>query len=262
MQRILATLILVLLAMNSAYAAELHIPILTYHNFEPTKPGIVTISLTRFEEQMQYIKDHGYTIIPLKDAVAYLQGKKKSLPPKSVVITIDDGRITVYQYLLPLVKKYNIPVTLFIYPEITSKESYAMTWEQIKELQKSGLFDIQSHTYTHPDFNADEKQMTPTAFQQSVKMELVDSKKILEDKLGIKVTLLAWPFGNHNAYVEQQAKQAGYIMAFKVDEDCASRSDNLMIVPRYMVLPKHTMQTFDEMLKCEYVIPRLKKTNG
>lgn len=261
MQRLLTTLFIILFTANAAYAGDIHIPILTYHNFEPVKPGIVTISTARFEEQMQYIKEHGYTIIPLKEAVAYLQGKKKSLPAKPVVITIDDGRITVYQYLLPIAKKYKIPVTLFIYPSITSHESYAMTWEQIKELQKTGLFDIQSHTFTHPDFNEDQQQMTPAAFQQSVKMELVDSKKILEDKLGIKVTLLAWPFGNHNAYVEQQAKKAGYIMAFKVDEDCASRSDNLMMVPRYMVLPKHTMQTFDEMLKCEYVPLSKEKKN-
>ena len=169
MQRLLTTLLFILFAANAAFAGDINIPILTYHNFEPVKPGIVTISTARFEEQLQYIKEHGYTIIPLKEAVAYLQGKKKSLPAKPVVITIDDGRITVYQNLLPLVKKYNIPVTLFIYPSITSHESYAMTWEQIKELQKTGLFDIQSHTYTHPDFNDDQKQMTPAAYQEAVK---------------------------------------------------------------------------------------------
>ena len=255
MQRLLTTLLFILFAANAAFAGDINIPILTYHNFEPVKPGIVTISTARFEEQLQYIKEHGYTIIPLKEAVAYLQGKKKSLPAKPVVITIDDGRITVYQNLLPLVKKYNIPVTLFIYPSITSHESYAMTWEQIKELQKTGLFDIQSHTYTHPDFNDDQKQMTPAAYQEAVKSELEKSKNIIQDKLGVKVTLLAWPFGKYNPYVEQQAKKSGYVMAFSIDERSASRSENAMTMPRYMVLAKHGMQIFAAMLKSEYVRP-------
>ncbi len=77
MKRFLMIVMMVMTVVSSAYAAELQIPILTYHNFEPVKSGIVTINTAKFEEQLKYIKDHGYTVIPLKDAVAYLQGKKK-----------------------------------------------------------------------------------------------------------------------------------------------------------------------------------------
>jgi hypothetical protein len=99
----------------------LNVPILCYHNFNPTVPGSMNLTPEKFEAQIKMLKDNGFTIIPLKEAVEYLQGKRESLPPKSVVITADDGWESVYTYMLPLVRKYNIPVTLFIYPETISK---------------------------------------------------------------------------------------------------------------------------------------------
>src|SRR5690348_417261 len=80
----------------------LHVPILTYHNIDPTIPGSMTISSAKLEAQLKWIKDNGYTVIPLKELVDYLIGKQSSLPPKPVVITADDGRNTVYKYMLPL----------------------------------------------------------------------------------------------------------------------------------------------------------------
>src|SRR3989338_2094039 len=108
------------------------IPILVYHNFDPVKKGSMTISTEKFEKQLQWLKENNYTVIPLQEAVRYLQGKIASIPPKSVVITDDDGRQSVYNYMLPLVRKYNIPVTLFIYPIVISHARYALTWEQLK----------------------------------------------------------------------------------------------------------------------------------
>src|SRR5260221_13250541 len=90
---------------------SISIPILTYHNFDPSVPGSMTISMKKFEEQLKWLKENGYTIIPLKEVVSYLQGKRASLPAKSVVITADDGRKSVYTYMLQLVRKDNIPFT-------------------------------------------------------------------------------------------------------------------------------------------------------
>ena len=113
---------------NASFAEKpISVPILTYHNFDPTVPGSMTISTQKFADQLQWLKENGYTVIPLKELVSYLQGKTNSLPPKPVVITADDGRKSVYIYMLPLIKKYNVPVTLFIYPSAISNASYALT---------------------------------------------------------------------------------------------------------------------------------------
>lgn len=222
-----------------------NIPILCYHNFNPTVPGSMTMTPQKFEGQMKWLKNNGFTFIPLKEAVEYLQGKRDSLPPKPIVITIDDGWKSVYTYIPSVAKKYNIPMTLFIYPETISHGKNAMTWDELKELQNTELFDIQSHTYGHPNFKQEKKRLSSEAFEKYVKKELVESKKILEEKTGKKITLLAWPFGIYNDYLEQQAKEAGYDMAFSIDFRTANRSFRPMAQPRFMIVDGLTKKTFE-----------------
>jgi peptidoglycan/xylan/chitin deacetylase (PgdA/CDA1 family) len=221
-----------------------HIPILCYHNFNPTVPGSMNITPQRFEEQLKWLKNNGFTVIPLQEAVAYLQGKRASLPPKSVVITADDGWQSVHQYMFPLIKKYNVPVTLFIYPQTISQGRHAMTWAELKELQQTGLFDIQGHTYWHPNFKQEKRKLSAADYEKFVQVQLVKSKKILEDKMGSAITLLAWPFGIYDKYLEQEAAQAGYVMAFSIDGRSAKRNDRPMAQPRFMIVAGQSMQTF------------------
>lgn len=231
---------------NALANNSVNVPILTYHNFDPSVPGSMTISTERFEEQIQWIQDHGYTVIPLQELVNYLSGKTSSIPEKAVVITADDGNKSVYTYMLPIVKKYNIPVTLFIYTSTISnpKAPYSLSWEQLRELQKTGLFDIQGHSYWHPNFKQERKRLSAEAYKKLVYSQLVSSKKTLDEKLDINVTLLAWPFGIYDDYLRQAARESGYIMAFSIDARPANRSENMMSQPRYMIVEGQTMKTF------------------
>lgn len=221
-----------------------NIPIICYHNFNPTVPGSMNITPQKFEAQLRWLKDNGYTVIPLKEAVEYLQGKRASLPSKPVVITADDGWQSAYTYMFPLVRKYHVPVTLFIYPQTISQGKHAMTWAELKELQQTGLFDIEGHTYWHPNFKQEKKRLSPAAYAKFVKVQLVNSKKILEDKLGTKVTLLAWPYGIYDPYLEQEAAKAGYVMAFSIDDHTANRSYRPMSQPRFMLNESQSMKRF------------------
>lgn len=232
-----------LFAANSA-----NIPILCYHNLNPVKPGSMNMTPAKFESQIKWILDNGYTIIPLKDALAYLDGKRDQLPNKAVVVTADDGWESVYTYMYPIVKKYNIPVTLFIYPQTISSGKNAMTWAQLEELQKTGLFDIQSHTYWHPNFKQERKKRSAADYQQFVDTQLQKSKKILDEKLGLHVTMLAWPFGIYNNELEQAASKAGYEMAFTIDAKPANRTYNAMGQPRYMIIDALSDKTFKSIV--------------
>jgi peptidoglycan/xylan/chitin deacetylase (PgdA/CDA1 family) len=223
---------------------SISVPILTYHVLNPKVPSSMTITPERFESQIKWLKENGYTVVPLKQVVSYLQGKNVTLPEKPVVITADDGWKSVYTYMYPIARKYNIPVTLFIYPRTISKGKNALTWEQVKELMKTGLFDIQSHTLTHENFKQAKKHMSQANYEKLVHRELFDSKKILENQLGIKVDLLAWPFGIYDDYLEKQAANAGYTMAFTIDYRSASRIYRPEAEPRYMIVDSQNMKTF------------------
>jgi peptidoglycan/xylan/chitin deacetylase (PgdA/CDA1 family) len=233
----------------SAAEPTVNIPILVYHNLNPTKPGSMNITPQKFETELRWIKDNGFTVIPLKEAVEYLQGKRPSVPPKSVVITADDGWQSAYTYIIPIMKKYKMPLTLFIYPETISKGKNAMTWDELREVQKSDLIDIQGHTYSHPNFKHAKRDMSPDAYSKFVRNELFNSKKILEDKLHTKIQFLAWPFGIYNDELEQAAKDAGYEMAFTINYQAANRGFRPMAQPRFMIIDAQSLQTFAGLVK-------------
>lgn len=227
-----------------AVASSAKIPILCYHNLNPTKRGSMNMTPEKFESQIKYLQDNHFNIIPLTQVVEYLKGKRDSLPSKPIAITVDDGWKSVYSYMRPIILKHKIPVTLFIYPQTISAGKNSMTWDELNDLQQTGLFDIQSHTYDHPNFKVLKRKFSSSKFDDYVRMQLVKSKKILEDKMGKKIALLAWPFGIYNQYLEQQAARAGYEMAFTINYEAAKRGYSAMAQPRFMIIDSLSTNTF------------------
>jgi peptidoglycan/xylan/chitin deacetylase (PgdA/CDA1 family) len=195
----------------------------------------MTVITTLFESQLKYLKDNGYEVIPLKELVDYYLGKRQAPQPRSVVITVDDGHISVYRDMFPLVKKYHIPVTLFIYPSAISNASYAMTWGQLREMKETGLFDFQSHTFWHPNFKKDKKRLIPAEYENFVAMQLRKSKEKLEKELNVRVNMLGWPFGIYDDDLIRKAKEAGYVATFTMERHPAGTLDNVMALPRYLM---------------------------
>ncbi|MCM0081928.1 polysaccharide deacetylase family protein [Geomonas sp. Red32] len=222
-------------ASQPALTQGLNVPILLYHRLGPAVVDGMTIKTSVFEEHLKYLKANGYHVIPLKALVDYYYKKGPAPGPKSVVIVEDDAHKSVYTEMLPLAKKYNIPVTVFVYPSAISNAKYAMTWEQLKELKKNG-FDIQSHTFWHPNFKKDKKKMTPAEFEKSVNTQLKKSKARLEEKLGGTVDMLAWPFGIYDDYLLKKATEAGYRATFTIEAHHATSRDSVMKLPRYLLI--------------------------
>ena len=103
--------------------------------------------------------------------------------PRSVVITVDDGHASVFTEMLPIVREYKLPVTLFIYPSAISNALYAMKWDQLAALSRTGLFDIQSHTYWHPNFKTEKRRLSAEAFQSFMTMQFAKPRTVLKNKL-------------------------------------------------------------------------------
>jgi len=127
--RLIITLILLVTIRSNSHAAQqgLKVPILLYHRFGPTVADGMTVKTSVFEEQLKYLKDNGYKVIPLRQLVNWYQKKGPVPAPKSVVVVADDAHISVYTEMLPLAKKYNVPITIFIYPSAVSNAKYAMS---------------------------------------------------------------------------------------------------------------------------------------
>lgn len=229
-------------------AAGHEVLIFDYHRFNTFRSDSMTVRLSVFKFQLQYMAEHGYQFIPLARYVAYKKGKAPPPLPRSVVITMDDGHESVYTEALPLVEKYRIPVTLFVYPSAISNASYAMTWQQLRALKATGLFDIQSHTYWHPNFKIEKRRMTPAQYNKFVDIQLRRSRDVLDRKLGIHVSMLAWPFGIYDQTLTHDASQAGYTAAFALDGRHAGDSDNIMGISRYLVTDRDSGRVFEDIL--------------
>ncbi len=241
----------VLCSQTFALAQEkVGVPVLCYHRFGPKVADSMTVTTPVFESHLKWLQDNGYTVIPLRTLVNYLRGQGPPPPPKSVVITADDAHKTVYSDMLPLVKKYKIPVTLFIYPSAVSNPHapYAMTWEQLYECQKTGFFDMQSHTFWHPNFKKEKKKLKPEEYQKLVDTQLVKSKASLEKRFGGTVDVLAWPFGIYDAELEKSAEKAGYVAAFSIERRLASPSEAIMAQPRYLMVNGDGVKNFEAIV--------------
>ncbi|QPK65296.1 polysaccharide deacetylase family protein [Methylomonas sp. LL1] len=224
------------------------VPVLNYHRFGPKVADSMTVTTPVFEAQLKWLADNGYSVIPLKSLVHYLRGDGPPPPAKAVVITADDGHKSVFSEMLPIVRRYKIPVTLFIYPSAISNASYALTWDQLKTMRQTGLFDIQSHTLWSPNFNKDRKRLSSDAYHAFVQEQLEKSKAVLENKLGGTVDLLAWPFGIYDGDLEKAAEKAGYIAAFSIDRRHADVDENIMSQPRYLMVNADGTQGFSAII--------------
>jgi peptidoglycan/xylan/chitin deacetylase (PgdA/CDA1 family) len=247
---LLAVLSLLSLTCPSLHAAEPpSVPILLYHRLGPVSPDQMTVTTPVFEAQLKLIQELRYKVIPLQALVAALGDANAPLPERSVVITVDDGHRTVYTDMFPLLKRFQIPVTLFIYPSAISNADYAMTWAQLAEIKASGLADIQGHTFWHPNFNIDRKRLAPAAYERFAKDQLTKSKAVLEQKLGGKVDLLAWPFGIHDDQLDKWAEEAGYVAAFTILRQRVTRNEKMMALPRFIVLDADRGKRYENLLE-------------
>ncbi|MBL0224080.1 MAG: polysaccharide deacetylase family protein [Geobacteraceae bacterium] len=233
-----------------AFSAEsFRVPILLYHRFGATVADGMTITTPVFESHMKYLRDNGYTVIPLRQLVDHYRGKAPAPKPKSVVIVEDDAHKSVYSDMLPVIRRYGYPVTIFAYPSAISNAKYAMTWEQLRELKKTGLFDIQSHTYWHPNFKKERKKLSGPALDQLVITQLRKSKARLETELGGRVDMLAWPFGINDDYLIGKAGETGYVATFTIDRRHTTPSDPVMKLPRYLLVNADSGKAFVQLLE-------------
>ena len=232
----------------TAAAGSPEVSILVYHRFGPTAKDGMTVRTATFRWQLDYLREHGHPIIPLHALISYLLGDAAAPPPRSVVITADDGHESVFTEMLPIVSEFRVPVTLFIYPSAISNASYAMRWEQLDALHRTGPFDIESHTYWHPNFKTEKKRLSPTAYRTFATMQLMKSREVLRDTLRVEADLIAWPFGIYDDELIAMAREVGYTAGFTLERRVVTDRELMMALPRFLVTDSASGSRFTTML--------------
>lgn len=168
--------------------------VLMYHLIEePRGPySYLYVSPENFEAQIKYLYENGYTFlfpeeISLADSLS-----------KSVVITFDDGYECLYDYALPILKKYNAKATVYVVADLVGEEYYC-TQDELKEMNDSNAFRVYSHTKTHPYLT----MLT----EDEIYNEFRESNIFIYNITKREVTSVAYPFGEYNDKVINVAKK-------------------------------------------------------
>ncbi|MCH8622474.1 polysaccharide deacetylase family protein [Undibacterium sp. TS12] len=198
----------------------------------------MTVRTSVFTAQISRLRQEGYHFVSLTALIEGASGKT-ALPDKALAITVDDGHRSVYTELLPVILRERLPVTLFIYPSAISNASYALSWEQLREIMGTGLVDVHSHTYWHPNFRQERARLSPEKYREFVRMQLKKPRAVLKEKLGVEARSLAWPYGIHDAELEQAATSAGYEAAFALENRSFINTEALMAMPRYLIVDRN-----------------------
>lgn len=186
---------------------ELWIPILVYHRigYAPKNAGSVYKSLTIepewFEKHLQYLKENNFETVKFSDVADFFETGKPlpiAVGKKPVMINFDDGYRDFYENAFPILQKYNMTGTVFVIAKSVGNGAY-LNWDQVKEISAAGI-EIGSHTMYHPALTASLK----------AKWEIEESKRELEEHLGVPITTFAYPSGKWNSYIEGLVKNAGY----------------------------------------------------
>ena len=182
------------------------LPVLMYHSISTKYDRSICVSAECFEKQIKWLHDNGYHAIN-SDQLYDAFENGVALPDKAVMITFDDGFGDNYEVAWPILRKYDFVGTFFIVTDFV--KSYSIDWEQLKDLIACGN-SIGSHTVHHYNM------ASLNSYQQE--RELRDSKKALEEGLGINIKAFCYPYGGYNKATIKLLSSTGYSLGFTTTE--------------------------------------------
>ena len=188
------------------------ISIFTYHEVVDDsahiKQDFMQISESKFEKQITGLKYIGFNAIKYRDLIDYSSGDI-SLYPYNYIITFDDGYESVYEYAYPIIKSREIPITLFVIDEKIGTEGY-LNWNQLKEMEESGLVDVYTHGLDHEDST----KLEPRELLNRVNK----AQDNLVSRLGNRPQIFAYPYGKYTEEQFELLKENGYIQNLMDDQ--------------------------------------------
>ncbi len=222
-----------------------HVPVLMYHLIATpleagdARPGLV-VAPTLFAAQMAAAKSAGWRTITAAD-LARAMAAGREPPPKTFVITIDDGHEDGWTEAFPILQQDGFVATYFVPTERIGHLGY-LTTDQLSAMAAAGM-EIADHTVNHLAL-----ARVPTAVAQ---YQLEASASYLAQLLGAPPVTLAYPYGSHDLAVEADASQAGFLVAFTTTEGCSETVAGRMDEPRVRVRSIETpLALLDALDRC------------
>lgn len=208
--------------------------VLMYHNINPVASGDGTITPQRFKSDLALLKEKGFNLISAAQLAAFLDGRG-DIPSNAVLLTFDDGYEGTYRYALPVLREEHAPALVFIIEGFVGVKPGMLTWQQVEELEKSGLVAIGGHTFDQHrrvpvrdgrslvpvtvtpirDLGSG-KEETAADYEKRMLRDSLEAQRLLYVKLGHTTPYFAYPYGAYNPELVRILHSAGYRYLFTV----------------------------------------------
>lgn len=201
--------------------------VVMYHRFGEPRYASTNIRIDQFEAHIGLLTSGPYKVLPLPEIVDALK-IGRTLPERTVAITIDDAYLSVYTEAWPRLRQAGLPFTLFAAtaPLDGNFPGY-MNWFQLREMVAAGRVTIGGHGVTHGHM-----------LEQSIeaaRLEIVQSATRFRDELGLQPELFAYPFGEYGLALRDMVAEAGFAAAFGQHSGAISRTEDRYALPRFPV---------------------------
>lgn len=237
-----------------------------------------TTPVGQFEKHLKFFQETN-TVVMTLDEVADLYQRGDPIPPRAVVLTIDDADISVYEQAWPLLKKYNMKAHLFVPTAMVGTQWSSLdvcTWDQLREMSESGNILVGSHTRSlHFKIATDAKPepifLHPEAIPQSI---IQENKRILSeletlplempesqwgpvatDLLASRMEILhhvgkaprwiAWPYGFADGSLDSLCHAVGFRGSVSLRPSTYGPDDTPTTVGRFTLTAKSTLDRIE-----------------
>ena len=253
-----------------ASSSDQTLTVIGYHEIINKQNALIpeyAVSSAQFEKHIEWLKKNGYHFISVDQLLQAHAGKAR-LPAKPVLLTVDDGYESFYQNAYPIIKANKIPAVLavvgsWLEPAENQKINFSdeiiprnamLSWEQLKEMQNSGLVEIASHSYNlhrgilgNPQGNSEPAAVTrlydpKTAsyeddlhYQQRITEDLRHNNQLLKAHGIQSPRVMVWPYGRYNLQTVSIAKHLGMPIAISLDDGADSVKSALNQLNRILV---------------------------
>lgn len=178
-----------------------------------------SIYTDEFEKQMDRLIEEGAYFATLEEVEKFRRSGE--FPDKCVWICFDDADETLYKNAYPILKERNIPFTVFVIAGQVGNKDFSnialCDWDQLKEMRDSGLASFGSHTYNMHYFEDNGAKFLEKDLHKEFFEDIKKSKEVLENELEVKITSIAYPFGESSDTLADLSEKAefsnGFILA-------------------------------------------------